>query len=238
MSVITQPAVRRGGRKANEWTSVSLEEILLYLSEAGMTQSRFATSVGVTNSTFHNWKKGKCAPDEDTQGKIRDLIDNYTTETQVVKKKGPSKAPAKKGRGGSLLSLLDSKKLGATRASTAGKKKKTKKAKAKAPKKAAKKVAGLASLLGGSVNGAAKAPAKKKRGKLVVSSVKPKAPKAKKPRASKKAAAKAPKARKAAATEWTGLKDLGKFLRANPGKSGADIAALIEQARALAVLVV
>ena len=245
MSVIIQTATRRGGRKANEWTAVTLDEILGFLSEMGITQSAFAAHIGVTNSTFHNWKKGKCAPDEDTQGKIRSLIDgeNYTKEIQVVKKKGPSKAPAKKGRGGSLLSLLDSKKLGATRAASTKTKKKAKKAAAKAvaPKKAKVAVAeasGLASLLGSSVNGTAKTRVKKKRGKLVVSAVKPKAPKAKKPRAKKKAPSKAPKAKKVASTEWTGLKDLGKFLRANPGKSGADIAALIEQARALSVLVV
>jgi DNA-binding XRE family transcriptional regulator len=121
---------RRGGRKKNEWTKVKLETILGFLKYYSIKQKDFAAHLGVTNSTFHNWKNGKCAPDEEVQVKIQDLIANKETITVAKKKAKTAKSRAPRGAGSSTLAAL----TGSTPKTQT--KKKTKKKTAKASKKA------------------------------------------------------------------------------------------------------
>jgi len=71
----TRTAPRKGGRSANKWSVVKWAEIEKFLEEKELTQARFSSTLGITGSTFHNWKKKRCAPDPATQQSIRDLID-------------------------------------------------------------------------------------------------------------------------------------------------------------------
>lgn len=122
----TVKAPRRGGRKKNKWTLVSLKQLLGYIAVNEIPQKAFAAHLGVTNSTFHNWKNGRCAPDELVQGKIKDLIDGKD-QINMAKKKTGARAP--RGSGSSTLAAL-----------TGGGSKTTKKVAKKAGKKKKKKV--------------------------------------------------------------------------------------------------
>ena len=128
-------APRRGGRKKNEWTLVTLAQLLGFIEMKELKQKTFAAYLGVTNSTFHNWKNGRCAPDEEVQGKIKALIDGKEKIT-VAKKKTAKKAKKTKAtrtpRGATSSTLAS---LTGGGASASAKKKAKKKA-----KKIAKKV--------------------------------------------------------------------------------------------------
>jgi DNA-binding XRE family transcriptional regulator len=129
---------RKGGRKKNEWTLVTLDELIAYITKSGLTQNAFAQSLGVTNSTFHNWKNGRCAPDESIQGKIRALIDGKK-ENEVPDKQTKTE---KRGRGtkSSTLAALGGGKPAKAAKKAAKKTKKKVSKKAKKAKKTAKKV--------------------------------------------------------------------------------------------------
>lgn len=126
---------RKGGRKANLWSLVNFATIAAHLKETGTSQTAFAKAVGVTSSTFHNWKTGRCAPDEETQGKIVATIEGK--EVPVAKKKKTKKitkvtARGSRGSGSSTLAALG--EGGPAVAKKVKKiKKKIKKAEAKAP---------------------------------------------------------------------------------------------------------
>lgn len=132
----TKASARRGGRKKNEWTLVTLDELLEFIDTQGITQNKFAKTLGVTNSTFHNWKNGRCAPDESIQGKIRALIDGKE-KIEVSEKKTETTAK-KKTRGGKSSTLAA---LGKGKKATQKAAKKVTKKVAKAAKKTKKKAA-------------------------------------------------------------------------------------------------
>lgn len=48
--------------KAPAWTLTSLEDISQFMERREMSALDFAKLVGVSNSTFHNWKRGKSVP--------------------------------------------------------------------------------------------------------------------------------------------------------------------------------
>ena len=102
------PQQRRGGRKKNEWTLVTQKQVLGYIASKGLQNKTFAEHLGVTNSTFHNWKNGRCAPDEEIQGRIKALIDGK--ETIIVAKKSKTNkgkaTRAPRGAGSSTLAAL------------------------------------------------------------------------------------------------------------------------------------
>lgn len=108
---------RKGGRTANKWKAVKFNQISKFIKEHGVSQIAFAKAVGVTNSTFHNWKNNRCAPDDATQETIRALISG---ETQM-----PEQAPSKRGgkprapRGAGSQTLAELEKKGSKKASTA-----------------------------------------------------------------------------------------------------------------------
>ena len=101
---------RRGGRKKNEWTVVSLKQLLGYISAKELKQKTFAAHLGVTNSTFHNWKNGRCAPEEPVQVRIKALIDGKEKITVAKKKtkaqKKVSRSRAPRGASSSTLAAL------------------------------------------------------------------------------------------------------------------------------------
>lgn len=73
--------------KKNEWTKVSFEDIVDFITREEISKISFARKLGITNSTFHNWKNGKSVPDEPMQEKIAAMIG-----TKTGKGKGKAKA--------------------------------------------------------------------------------------------------------------------------------------------------
>jgi len=194
---------RRGGRRPNSWSTVTWDQIEEHLNKPDMTNSAFIAAVGTTASSFHNWKKGKNAPDLQTQERIQAVLQGKAVqpvekETKMAKKK----TRASRGSGSSLLASL---KGGAEKVVTEVKKKATKK-KIKKAKKAVEKVAAV-------VEKAAAPP--KKRGR------KP-GPRAKKA---------SPTAKKNGAIDngaWAELGLLKQFITANGGKSPEQLRGVLE----------
>ena len=58
----------------NTWTLVKFKDISKFLESNEVSQIKFAQTLGVSNSTFHNWKGGRSTPDEEMQQKILDVI--------------------------------------------------------------------------------------------------------------------------------------------------------------------
>ena len=77
--------------RKNEWTVVQFQEVLDYIKKNEIPAIRFAKdTLEVTNSTFHNWKKGKATPDTAMQEKIRKIIGpaKKTTKKKAKKTRG------------------------------------------------------------------------------------------------------------------------------------------------------
>ena len=97
-------AKQQGGRKANEWKLVTFVDIEKFLKKAGASQLGFAKAVGVTNSTFHNWKNGRSAPSEEVQKKIKKVIKGKIAlpepkspvKTKLAQRRASAAAPAGK----------------------------------------------------------------------------------------------------------------------------------------------
>jgi DNA-binding XRE family transcriptional regulator len=68
-----------------------MDEITRHIAQKGLSQSEFASTLGVTNSTFHNWKNGRCAPDTSTQHRIAALLSGKTPQDVPA---ASQKAPA------------------------------------------------------------------------------------------------------------------------------------------------
>lgn len=194
-------SARRGGRKKNEWTLVTLDDLMKFIDTQGLTQNKFAKTLGVTNSTFHNWKNGRCAPDEAIQGKIKALIDgkekidvsdNKTDNENKAKTRGTKSstlaALGKKGKGKTTKKAKKKTKKKVTKALEKGgsSRPKVEKALKKTKKKAAKKAKATKPVLNGNGNGAYFDP-----------------------------------------SAWNELEALGQFVKANPGKSPEEIAELL-----------
>jgi DNA-binding transcriptional regulator YiaG len=98
---------RKGGRQANKWTLVKFLEIKQFLEEKKVAQTRFSATVGVTNSTFHNWKNKRCAPDPATQQKIRDVLDGKTPLAPETVPKSSGRPRTPRGAGSQTLAALE-----------------------------------------------------------------------------------------------------------------------------------
>lgn len=122
-------AARKGGRQANKWSVVKFSEIAKFIKDKSVAQTAFSKAVGVTNSTFHNWKNKRCAPDPATQQQIRDVLDGKTVipEKEPAARSGKTRAP--RGAGSQTLAQLEeaggTKAAVAAPARTTGKKRKT-----------------------------------------------------------------------------------------------------------------
>jgi transcriptional regulator with XRE-family HTH domain len=80
-------------KPANEWKSTTFKVIQEFLDKTGMSQLKFAESLNVSNSTFHNWKNGRTAPNEETQEKIVALMKGGKTKKKTKKKAKAKGAP-------------------------------------------------------------------------------------------------------------------------------------------------
>lgn len=252
MSVkMKEEETKTAGRKPNRWTAVTLEEILVFLAESDtLNQSTFAKAVGVTPTTFYNWKKKRCAPDTTTQERMRELI--YSTGFKFTKTSTKETTVAnsgKKGARGTSSSILDriTKSSGPkSRAKSKAKQAKPAKAKQAKPAKPAKpakkakpvkeaKAADSAKAKRGpgrprkAVAAALEAP--KRRGRPPGSKNKPKAAVPAKKSPPKKPAARKPRRASTNGTGnggldlgWAELGSLVTFLKANQGRSTDDLA--------------
>ena len=208
---------RKGGRKANQWSLVTFADIAAYLAKEGVSQTDFAKTVGVTSSTFHNWKTERCAPDEETQGKISALLTGK--EVTVAKSKKTAAATKKitkvtargsRGAGSSTLAALGGDAATDGDADTAvgkGKKKikrKVKQADPKAPK-------------------APKAPKEPKAAK------EPKKTRKRRPWSVVTGAPALATNGNAVLEGWNDLRALAQFLKANDGRSPDDVKSVVEK---------
>lgn len=195
----------RNGRPTNEWTHVTWSDIQAHLDTTGLAKSAFASQVGVTSQTMHNWSKGRSAPNDSMQQKIKNLIEE---KTDMAKKKTGSTLES------AVAASSDSDKAPAAEKAT---KKRTKKVRATASaggkKKTTKKVSAAPAAE------AAAPAAEKKAGR------KPG------PRRGRKTATKP--AEPSTAGGWNELSHLSSFLSANPGKSKDELLGIIEIAEAL-----
>lgn len=60
--------------RKNEWSLITFDDIAEYIERQEIAQIRFSQDLGITNSTFHNWKSGKSIPDDAMQAKIAKMI--------------------------------------------------------------------------------------------------------------------------------------------------------------------
>jgi transcriptional regulator with XRE-family HTH domain len=65
---------RRDERKP-EWSIVTYPELEAWREKQGIPKKRLAHLLGVTNSTWHNWARGKAVATYATQRRIRGVID-------------------------------------------------------------------------------------------------------------------------------------------------------------------
>ena len=95
-----------GASRKNEWTLVTFENIREYIEQNQISQLAFTRELGITNSTFHNWKNGKTTPDLDDQGKIHALLVGKPGGTKVAKKKTAKKKAVTKKKTARTLPFL------------------------------------------------------------------------------------------------------------------------------------
>lgn len=72
------------GRKAATWSVVTWDEVERFRVARNITNKEMAALCEVTNSTFHNWKRGTCAPNPSTQKRIRELLNGTRGQYQPV----------------------------------------------------------------------------------------------------------------------------------------------------------
>jgi DNA-binding transcriptional regulator YiaG len=72
-------------KKKPKWTLVTFKQIEARRNELGLSKTKMATLIGVTNSTLHNWQRGTTVPHESQQTKILQAMHS-----------GPSVVPAER----------------------------------------------------------------------------------------------------------------------------------------------
>ena len=60
--------------KKPTWSVVTYKKIEARRVELGYSKSAMAVTLGVTNSTYHNWRRGTTVPHSNQQEQIRDLM--------------------------------------------------------------------------------------------------------------------------------------------------------------------
>ncbi|MEZ6188538.1 MAG: helix-turn-helix transcriptional regulator [Planctomycetota bacterium] len=76
----TKPSKRRasstvGARRRPSWSVISFAEIERWRTSHDLPKRRMAELLGVTNSTYHNWARGKAVPTVNAQRKLRATLD-------------------------------------------------------------------------------------------------------------------------------------------------------------------
>ena len=73
---MAKPAKKRaskssaGSKRRPSWSLITFAEIEAYRTDRGLPKRRMAELLGVTNSTYHNWARGKAVPTENAQRKL------------------------------------------------------------------------------------------------------------------------------------------------------------------------
>ena len=130
-------ATTKGKGKKPTWGVISFKKIEEWRVKLGLTKGAMAEALGVTNSTFHNWRRGTTVPHPAQQDEILQRI-------QVLEKNAGS-APAKRSVSKPPAKKKTTKKARATKKkrtvskrktkTTAGKKAKPNKAQPSSPRK-------------------------------------------------------------------------------------------------------
>ena len=86
--------------KKPKWTVVSYKKIEARRAELGLSKSAMAAALEVTNSTYHNWRRGTTVPHPNQQEEIAKKMAALTPkgDAPVKKKAGASKGRPKRGQ--------------------------------------------------------------------------------------------------------------------------------------------
>ena len=97
---------KTSSKKQPKWTVVTYKQIEARRQELGLPKSAMAKLLGVTNSTYHNWRRGTTVPHEAQQQAILEAMHKGPskvdpTASSVDKPAGaPKKVPASKTKSG------------------------------------------------------------------------------------------------------------------------------------------
>lgn len=91
--------------KKPKWTTVTYKQIEKKRESLGFSKSAMAQILGVTNSTYHNWRRGTTVPHPNQQEQIKSVLSTLTASSKPKKaaKRGAvsgkrRKAPGTQGR--------------------------------------------------------------------------------------------------------------------------------------------
>jgi len=87
---------KKTNKKKPKWTVISFKEIEAWRIKLGLSKAHMAEALNVTNSTFHNWRRGTTVPREEQQEDILKRIRALETgsgkpTTTTASKKGLKK---------------------------------------------------------------------------------------------------------------------------------------------------
>jgi DNA-binding transcriptional regulator YiaG len=94
--------------KKPNWSIVTYKQIEARRTELGYSKSAMASMLGVTNSTYHNWRRGTTVPHSSQQEQIADLLSKMTPAGTAASPDPKAKAPkgdARRGRSGSATKV-------------------------------------------------------------------------------------------------------------------------------------
>lgn len=84
-------------KRKPEWSIVTYEELEAWRAGQEIPKKRLAHLLGVTNSTWHNWARGKAVATPTTQRRIRAVIDGKSPEVTLAAS-APLRRPLRDGR--------------------------------------------------------------------------------------------------------------------------------------------
>jgi DNA-binding transcriptional regulator YiaG len=90
---------RRGGKgktKKPKWSAITFKQIESWRVKLGLSKSGMAEALQVTNSTYHNWRRGTTVPHPNQQEEILQRIKALETNSVSSSGKGKSGGAAKK----------------------------------------------------------------------------------------------------------------------------------------------
>lgn len=76
MATGTTKTKGRASSKKPKWEVISYKQIEARRVELGYSKSALAEALGVTNSTFHNWRRGTTVPHPTQQEQIKETLDS------------------------------------------------------------------------------------------------------------------------------------------------------------------
>ena len=101
-AALADDPLRRDERKP-QWSIVTFEELEKWREGQGIPKKRLAHLLGVTNSTWHNWARGKAVATYSTQRRIRAVIDGQDSEL-LRAASGPLRRPLRHAGGPVVVS--------------------------------------------------------------------------------------------------------------------------------------